>query len=260
MAAGLWSPGESLAGVRCHHRELAGLAERVERMENIHSASIGDMLTPSLETITPDETVTVAKRRMESQTSRSLIVVDGDRPVGVVQWRGLNRFEGNDLIRDVMQTDFPVLRAGMSVDEVRSYLSGVDVDLDHLPVVDESGILLGEVPRGMITKSETATNAATEAVVAGPEADPSRHSQPQIHLEEGMKVVGVSGKNLGSVEQVELSAEGYISHFAVKYGLLGRNSKRLPADVISNVQGDEVHLNIDQPEFKMLADVGEEVV
>jgi CBS domain-containing protein len=229
-------------------------------MENATSASIGDMLVPSLETISPDETVTVAKRRMESQTSRSLIVVDGDRPVGVVQWRGLSRHEGSDLIRDVMQTEFPVLRSAMSVDEVRSYLSGVDVDLDHLPVVDESGILLGEVPRGMITKSETATNAATEAVVAGPEADPSRHAQPQIHLEEGMKVVGAGGKNLGSIDAVELSPEGFISHFSVKYGLLGRNSKRLPADVISRVDGEEVHLNIDQPEFKMLADVGDEVV
>ncbi|HYI15682.1 MAG TPA: CBS domain-containing protein [Thermomicrobiales bacterium] len=229
-------------------------------MENVTSASIGDMLTPSIDTITPDDTVTVAKRRMESQTARSLIVVDDNRPVGVIQWRGLARHEGSELVRDVMLTEFPVLRAGMSVDDVRSYLSGVDVDLDHLPVVDESGMLLGEVPRGMITKSETATNAATEAVVAGPEVDPARHSQPQIHLEQGMKVVGAAGKNLGSVDEIDQNAEGHISHFTVKYGMLGRNSKRLPADVINRVEGNEVHLSLDQPEFKMLADVGEEVV
>jgi CBS domain-containing protein len=229
-------------------------------MENVSSASIGDMLTDSIDTITPDDTVTVAKRRMESQTSRSLIVVDGNRPVGVIQWRGLARHDGNEMVRDVMQNEFPVLRSGMSVDEVRSYLSGMDVDIDHLPVVDESGMLLGEVPRGMITKSETATSAATEAVVAGPDSDPARDSQPQVRLEQGMKVVGASGKNLGSVDQVELNAEGYISHFTVKYGMLGRNSKRLPADVINRVEGNEVHLSLDQPEFKMLADVGEAVV
>jgi CBS domain-containing protein len=229
-------------------------------MENVSSASIGDMLTDSIDTITPDDTVTVAKRRMESQTSRSLIVVDGNRPVGIVQWRGLARHDGNAMVRDVMQTEFPVLRSGMSVDEVRSYLSGMDVDIDHLPVVDESGMLLGEVPRGMITKSETATNAATQAVVAGPDADPTRDSQPHVHLEQGMKVVGASGKNLGSVDQVDLSAEGHISHFTVKYGMLGRNSKRLPADVINTVEGNEVHVALDQPEFKMLADVGEAVV
>lgn len=229
-------------------------------MQNVNSASIGDMLTESIDTITPDETVTVAKRRMESQTSRSLIVVDGNRPVGVIQWRGLARREGNELIRDVMLTEFPVLRSQMTVDEVRSYLSGVDVDLDHLPVVDDSGMLLGEVPRGLITKSETATNAATQSVVAGPDANMTRDSQPSVHLEQGMKVIGASGKNLGSVDLVDLSAEGHIAHFTVKYGMLGRNSKRLPADVISRVEGNEVHVNLDQPEFKMLADVGETVV
>jgi CBS domain-containing protein len=229
-------------------------------MENVSSASIGDMLVQSIDTISPDETVTVAKRRMESQTSRSLIVVDANRPVGVIQWRGLNRREGSELIRDVMQTEFPILRSGMSVDEVRDYLSGVDVDLDHLPVVDESGMLLGEVPRGFITKGETATSTATEAIVSGPDTDPRRDSQPQVRLEQGMKVIGANGKNLGSIDKVDLSAEGQIAHFSVKYGMLGRNSKRLPADVISRVENNEVHVNIDQPEFKMLADVGEEVV
>jgi CBS domain-containing protein len=227
-------------------------------MENISSASIGDMLTESIDTITPDETVTVAKRRMESQTSRSLIVVDDNRPVGVIQWRRLLRVEGSELVRDVMQTEFPILRSGMTVDEVRSNLNGVDVDLDHLPVVDDSGMLLGEVPRGMITKSETATTAATQTVSAGSAA--SLSTEPAVHIEEGMKVVGASGKNLGSVDQVELNADGQIAHFTVKYGLLGRHSKRLPVDVISRVESNEVHVNLDQPEFKMLADVGEDVV
>jgi CBS domain-containing protein len=228
-------------------------------MENVSSASIGDLLTESIDTITPDETVTVAKRRMESQTSRSLIVVDANRPVGVIQWRGISRRDGSELIRDVMLTEFPILRADMSVDDVRSYLSGVDVDLDHLPVVDEGGVLLGEVPRGVITKSETATSSATESVVAGAEVDPSRHSQPQLHLEHGMKVIGAAGKNIGTVDEVDLNAEGHISHFTVKYGMLGRHAKRLPADVINRVEGNEVHLSLDQMEFKMLADVGEVV-
>jgi CBS domain-containing protein len=227
-------------------------------MDPVASASVGDLLVESLDTISPDETVTVAKRRMESQTSRSLIVVDDARPVGVIQWRGLARHEGSELVRDVMQTEFPVLRSSMTVDDVRSYLSGVDVDIDRLPVVDDSGALLGEVPRGTITKSETATNAATESVAAGPEADPSRDTQPRVHLEQGMKVVGVSGKNLGSVDEVDLNSEGHIAHFTVKHGLLGRHAKRLPADVISRVEDNDVHLNIDQMEFKMLADVGEE--
>lgn len=221
------------------------------------TTTLADLVVPSTETISPDESVTVARRRMESQTSRSLIVVDGDRPVGIVQWRGLARQESGTTVRDVMLTEVPLLRSDMTIEQVRSAWSNTDVDLDHLPVVDDSGALIGEVARGTITKSETATTSATEQVIAGPDQD---RNAPTLHLEQGMNVIGAAGKKLGSVDEVDLSAEGHISHFTVKYGMLGRHAKRLPADVINNVSDGEVHLNIDQLEFKMLADVGEDVV
>jgi hypothetical protein len=75
-----------------------------------------------------------------------------------------------------------------------------------------------------------------------------------------MKVVGAAGKNLGTIDLVDLNSEGHIAHFTVKHGLLGRNAKRLPADVINRVEDNQVHLNLDQMEFKMLADVDESVV
>jgi CBS domain-containing protein len=223
-------------------------------MENTPTAYVGDLVTQSVDTITPDETVTVARRRMESQTARSLIVVESARPVGIIQWRGLNRHEGETLIREVMQTAFPVLKADMPVDEVRGYLSELDVDVDHLPVIDDSGALIGEVPRGLITKMEVATDAASDQIVSGPEAD---RDTPTVRLERGMKVVGAAGSKLGTVDEVDVNQDGKIAHFTVKYGLLGRNSKRLPADVIRNVDGESVELNLDQMEFKILADVGE---
>lgn len=229
-------------------------------MENINTASIGDMIVESIDTIAPEETVTVAKRRMESQTSRSLIVVDADRPVGIIQWRGLTRHEGSELIRDVMQLEFPILRSSMSVDDVRAYLGSIDVDLDHLPVVDDSGILLGEVPRGVLMNGETTTSVATEAVLSPPERGMTEDGLSPFRLEQGMKIIGANGKNIGSIDEIELTSDGQIAHFTVKYGLLGRNSKRLPADVISQVEGDEVHVRLDQTEFKMLADVGEDVI
>jgi predicted transcriptional regulator/sporulation protein YlmC with PRC-barrel domain len=223
-------------------------------MENTPNAIVGDLVTASLETITPDETVTVAKRRMESQTARSLIVVEAERPVGIIQWRGLNRHDGDTLIREVMQTAFPVLTADMPVSEVRGQLSELDVDLDHLPVVDQTGALIGEVPRGLITKMEVATSSATDQVISGPEAD---RDTPALHLQQGMKVIGAAGNKLGTVDEVDLNPDGKIAHFTVKYGMLGRHSKRLPADVIRSVDGDSVNLSLDQMEFKMLADVGQ---
>ncbi len=229
----------------------------MDNVTNVTSAYVGDLMIPEVDTIAPGELVVVAKRRMESQGSRSLIVVEDDRPVGVVQWRGLARQDGNVPIADVMMTEIPVLRADMTVDEVREQISRMDVDLDHLPVVDAAGALIGEVPRGAITKGETATGEATQKVVSGPEAD--RDRLQAIHLEQGMKVVGAAGNKLGTVDQVDLNADGNIAHFTVKHGLITKHVKRLPADVIAHVQGDEVRLNIDQTEFKMLADLGDEV-
>jgi hypothetical protein len=188
----------------------------------------------------------VAKRRMESQTARSLVVVEADRPIGLVQWRGINQLDGNLSVRDVMLTEFPLLRAGMSVDEVRDYLTGMDVDLDQVPVVDANGVLIGEAPRSAITKSETATTGATEQVVAGPEQD---RAAPIMRLEQGMTVMGDAGHKLGTVEAVDLSPEGNIAHFTVKHGLLTKHYKRLPADVINTVEGDTVMVNLDSVEF-----------
>jgi CBS domain-containing protein/sporulation protein YlmC with PRC-barrel domain len=221
-------------------------------MENAGGARVGDLLVPEVDTITPNESVIVVKRRMESQTTRSLIVVEADRPVGVVQWRGLSQHDGDTTVRDVMLTEVPLLRAEMTIDEVRTYLAGMDVDLDHLPVVDDNGVLIGEVPRGAITKSESATTAATETVVAGPEQD---RDTPVVRLEKGMTVLGASGSKLGTIDEVDLTPEGRIAHFTVKHGLLTKHHKRLPADVIKAVDGDTVILNLDQPEFKMLADI-----
>jgi len=231
--------------------------EGIHRMENLSSGLIGDLVTVSSDTITPEESVTVARRRMESQTARSLIVVEDDRPVGIVQWRALSRLDGGTTVRDVMLTEIPTLRSDMTIEQVRGRWAEMDVDLDHLPVVDESGRLVGEVARGSVTKSEVATAAASEQIVAGPEQDRDTND---VRLHQGMTVNGASGKKLGTVDEVDLNAEGHISHFTVKYGLLGRSSKRLPADVIGAVSGDAVTVNLDQPEFKMLADVGEVVV
>ena len=63
-----------------------------------------------------------------------------------------------------------------------------------------------------------------------------------------------------TVDLIEMTPEGTISQFTVKYGMLGRHSKRLPADVITGVSGNDVNVTIDQQEFKMLADVGEDIV
>lgn len=226
-------------------------------MESMTSSSISDLVTSTIDTIAADEPVSTARRRMESQTSRSLIVVEDDRPVGIIRWRGLSQLDSSEPVQSVMSTSIPVLRSDMSVLEAREYLTGTDVDYDHLPVIDESGSLIGEVPRQVLTKSETPTESATGDAIGGAEAN--RSDVRRVHLEEGMKVVGADGSKLGTVSEVDLTSDGNIAHFGVKHGLLIRHSKRLPADVIKSSSGDTVHVSIGTMEFKMLADIGEVV-
>lgn len=228
-------------------------------MESMSGSMIRDLVNPTAETISPEETVMTARRRMESQAIRSLLVVEGDRPIGLVSWRGLGQEDGSAQIRQVMQAGIPALTDSMSIDDAATMLAGSDVDFDQLPVVDDSGVLIGEVPRTAIMKRGVEADAATRPLQSMSAADEAT-SAPAIHIEQGMNVVGADDDKLGSVDQVEVSAEGTIAAFTVKHGLLGRHAKRLPVDVIVGTRGDDLLVTIGQTEFKMLADVGDEVV
>jgi len=228
-------------------------------MESVSGSMIRDLVNPVAETISPDETVMTARRRMESQAIRSLLVVENDRPIGLVSWRGLGQQDGGVPIRQVMQSGLPALTDDMSINDAASVLAGSDVDFDQLPVVNESGVLIGEVPRSAIMKRGVEADAATRPLRSMSEPDEAV-SAPAIHIEQGMNVIGPDNDKLGSVDHIEVSPDGAISAFSVKYGLLGRHSKRLPVDVIAGTREDDLLVTIGQTEFKMLADVGEEVV
>lgn len=223
-------------------------------MEHNPTASIRDLIMPDVDTIHPDDTVVAAKRRMEAQTIRSLLVVEDDRPVGVVRWRVINSADGSMLIRDVMEANVPTIPVDSSMDSIGGLFSGADVDYDRLPVVDENGVLVGELPRGAVTKRGVATEEATRPLQSMSEADEVA-TEPALHIERGMNVIGADDDKLGTVDDVELNAEGAISGFTVKHGLLGRHSKRLPVDVIVGTRDKDLLVTIGNTEFKMLADI-----
>ncbi len=227
-------------------------------MENSPVSTVRDLLIPDVDTISPEDTVMSARRRMESQTVRSLVVVEDDRPVGVVRWRALGKLDGGTPIREVMETGVPTLSGDMAVDSLGDVLAGSDVDYDRFPVVDENGVLIGEVPRAAVTKRGVATDDATRPLQSMSEADEVVDA-PALHVEQGMNVIGSDGDKLGTVDHVEVNAEGAISGFTVKHGLFGRHSKRLPVDVIVGTRDNDLLVTIGDTEFKMLADIGDEV-
>ena len=214
------------------------------------ATTVDEIAIPVLGVIGIDEPVRVARRRMEAEERRSLLVVDGDRLVGTIQWRHImseSDVPADAPVRDYMDTEVPVLHRGMSLAEARATLGG-DVDVDVLPVVDEDGRVVGEVPRDTVA----------HVAVAGESVDAEAVPSAPIAIRPGMTVRGASGKKLGEVEDVEVDAtSGSPRNIMVKYGLLGRKRKRLPAETVNNVDAADgiVTLVIAQQEFDHLADV-----
>lgn len=225
----------------------------------VEQASITDMVMPDVDTIRPSDPVRVAQRRMESQNRRSLIVVDADRPVGVVQWRDIMDEDDPSVpVEDRMVREFPVLRAGMSVQDARANLGQVDVD--RLPVVDDDGHLVGEVPRErLVHRQEVVDTGASEGATDqafAPGTAPDLSAQAEAPpVAAGMSVKGSSGKKLGTIAQVVVDQAGRLSAVTVEHGWLSKKHKRIPVEVIQRVEDGEAYLAIDSAEFKMLADL-----
>lgn len=233
-------------------------------------APIADLVVPEVGAIRPDDSIRNARRRMESDTRRSLIVVDDDRPVGVVQWRDIQTDAPADAqVSDYMVREFPVLEASMTVDDARSRLGG-DVDVDRLPVVGADGRLIGEVAREMVLHHGEATEAPVPETgtmtppsgTPGMDADMPAGAASTVTVEPeirpGLAVLGSSGKKLGEVTQAIVDRLGRLTDVQVEHGLLFKKHKRIPADLIARVDEDGVALTIDAAEFKMLPNLEDE--
>jgi CBS domain-containing protein len=243
--------------------------------DQAQATQVAQVTVPEVDTIRPDDTIRVARRRMESQTRRSLIVVEDDRPVGVVQWRDLMHEENADApVRDFMVREFPVVSPDMSLSAAKDRLG--NVDFDRIPVVDASGLLVGEVPRsavshiGEVVDSTPAAEPGTDpyrwgaanmdantVTPAGPEITTYGTTEGTISrsIGSGMDVQGTGGKKLGTVDQVVVDQAGRLAAFTVKHGLLGRKHKRIPADLVDHVEENTAVVNIGPTEFNMLADL-----
>ena len=222
----------------------------------METITVGQVMTPAHDIIRQDEEIRMARRRMESEAKRSLIVVDGDAPVGILQWGQMLRQSDrpNELyVADFMTRDVPLLTQDMPLDAAGERLT--NVDLETLPVVDSEGHLVGEVPRSAITRRQESVGqaVASEPIAAG--APTSLNNTPLTQVTTGMTVSGSSGSKLGQVSDMLVSATGQLEAIIVEHGLFGRKHKKVPADLITSVGDDQVIVTIDSPEFKALADI-----
>lgn len=216
---------------------------------------VRDAMTPPSEVIQASHTLVAARQRMQGDTRvKSLIVVEGDQPVGMLRYGDVSGAEVRQgTVADVMVTDVPAARDDQTLEELSGLMTQYDVD--RLPVIDAAGAMIGELPRAALTQAQTTTTEATGWAETSTVGNP-REQEPVYDLKKDMAVVGVQGSKVGKVKEVTADAlTGSLTHVVVHTGLLFGKDKSIPVDLIDHVAGDEIHLKVDKSDVDMLPDI-----
>jgi len=210
--------------------------------------TVGDLMHDADNLLLADEPVSSAKPQFDLETTRSLLLVDNNGPVGLLTRRRVSELSDADLERPAR--DFvdhvPMFPASMPVAEARAQLESLPFDADRIPVVNDNGQLVGVVPRETLLR---------EAVTAHADQGIARlRDDRMVELHAGMEVRGSDGDKLGKVDDIVIE-EDVVASFTVSHGLFGRNHKRITAEHITEVSDDTVHLDFGKQEFGFLPDV-----
>ena len=126
-----------------------------------------DVMTPNIETVTPDQTARDAARFMLRAEAGSIPVCDGDRVIGMITdrdiaVRGVAEGRGPDTpVRDLMSDGIICAHENDDVQEVAQRMS--EEQVRRLPVLDSNERLVGIVSLGDLAR-DTGGEAAHEAL------------------------------------------------------------------------------------------------
>lgn len=214
------------------------------------------MADPNVETIasfvrTPYMTVgaldpvRLARRRMESDSLRSLPVVQGERYVGVIDWQTVRHLSGQELdlpVARYAREDIPTLTDNTTIAEAMSAFRTVNV-VSHglLPVLDRGRRLKGQLEReefqGLMEDSSgniTVRKDPTAHLVTGPNV-------PRV----GAKVISSNGKKLGTFQR-HVEDRGRPRWIEVRHGILWKKRNRyVPLVAIDHQSPSEIVLTIE---------------
>jgi CBS domain-containing protein len=244
----------------------AGIRPLVNGGNAMQELSLNDMMLAEPAVMEITEPVSHARRRIQAEALHSIVVLENDRPVGVVETRHLRGITTDDLTRpvsDFMVREFPKIPEGTSPDQAVE-LMGHDVEVDRIPVVRDDGTLAGVITRETLLKyrdhgSETVHVDDASMGPVSAEAGSATVGKATHDLRQGMSVKDSSGSNLGSISDIELGRARQVEFFTVEYGLIFKNHKRLTADLIRDIDGDDVYLLVESTEFKMMPDLEDQV-
>lgn len=111
--------------------------------------TVGEVMSTPVVTARPDESVVAAAERMVAHGTGSVVVVDADRPVGILTERDLVRVAAageaaaGDPVSAWMTAEPEVVAPGLGVAE--AFVSLAEKTYRHIPVVDGDGTLAGIV-------------------------------------------------------------------------------------------------------------------
>ncbi len=142
-------------------------------------ATIRDLMTSKVETVSPDDTAKDAAAFMLSADTGSIPVCDGEKVIGMITdrdiaVRGIAAGKGPDCsVRDLMSSDVVCARDTDDAEDVARKMS--DAQVRRLPVLDESDRLVGMVSLGDLSRE--ADNSAANKALEGVSAPGSQHQQ-----------------------------------------------------------------------------------
>jgi CBS-domain-containing membrane protein len=142
--------------------------------------TIREVMTPDVQSITPQETVQRAAQMMDDLNVGAVPVLDDGKLVGMITDRDITvrstaagMAPGETRVADIMSTDVRTCIASQTVDEVLDQMS--DVQIRRVPVVDrQSGQVIGIVSLGdMATKHSAGIDHTLENISTPAEPDRS---------------------------------------------------------------------------------------
>ena len=143
--------------------------------------TIQEVMTSDVQTVSPQDTIQRAAQLMDDLNVGAIPVLDGDKLIGMITDRDItvrSTAVGQDprstKVTDVMSTDVRTCTVDQSVQDVLDQMA--DVQIRRVPVVDDSGKVIGIVSLGDVATRHSADVDRTLDQISSP-SEPDRSTQ-----------------------------------------------------------------------------------
>ena len=140
--------------------------------------TIQDVMTRDVQTVSPQETIQRAAQLMDELNVGAIPVLEGDKLVGMITDRDITvrsvavgQNPTSTKIGDVMSTDVRTCTTDQSVQDVLDQMA--DVQIRRIPVLDDSGQIVGIVSLGDVATRHSADVDRTLDQISSP-SEPDR--------------------------------------------------------------------------------------